>query len=486
MKRKWIALIIIASLLTGAGGTYAGMEWLNKSKEESALKAYTNEINVTGVSKNQNDDQTNKLDKVQWAYDIILARYVEKVDKEKLVEGAIQGMLSTLKDPYSVYMNKEVSQQFDETLESSFSGIGAKVGLVNGKIVIESPFKGSPAEKAGLKANDQIVAIDGKNIDGLDLQQATMKIRGKKGTSVTLDILRTGMQEPLSVVVVRDDIPVETVFSKIKEKNGKKLGYVQITSFSEETDIDFKKQLKKLESQGIEGLILDVRGNPGGFLSSAEGILKELVTDKKPFVQIELRDGKKERYFSRLKEKKDYPIVVLIDKDSASASEILAGALKEAEGYRLVGETTFGKGTVQLPIKAEDGSSIKLTLYKWLTPDGHWIHQKGIKPDVPIKQQSLFDTHPIEVNEPLELDMNNAQVKNAQEILKGLGFVPGRTDGYFNEKTERSVKAFQLLHKLKVTGKIDKATAVALKDAAIEAMKQEKNDLQLQAAYALF
>lgn len=478
--------MMIASLLTGVGGTYVGMEWLNQSKEESDLKAYTDDNNVIVASKNQEANQAEKLDKVQEAYKLISDQYVEKVDRDKLVEGAIQGMLSTLKDPYSSYMNKEESKQFDESLESSFGGIGAELGTVNNKIMIVSPFKGSPAEKAGLKSNDQIVAIDGKSIEGLNIQQARLKIRGKKGTSVTLDILREGKLKPISIVVVRDDIPVETVFSKIKKKNGKKLGYIQITSFSAETDLDFKKQLKKLESQGIEGLVIDVRGNPGGYLVSAEGILKELVTDEKPFVQIELRNGKKERYFSRLKQQKDYPIIVLIDKNSASASEILAGALKEAGGYKLVGEKTFGKGTVQLPHKMEDGSSIKLTLYKWLTPDGNWIHNKGIEPDVPVKQKTLFDTHPIEVDEPLEFDMNNEQVKNAQEILKGLGFVPGRTDGYFNEKTERSVKAFQLQHKLKVTGKIDKATAMALKDAAVEAIKQEENDLQLQTAYALF
>jgi carboxyl-terminal processing protease len=176
---------------------------------------------------------------------------------------------------------------------------------------------------------------------------------------------------------------------------------------------------------------------------------------------------------------------VLVNKGSASASEILAGSLKEAVGYPLVGETTFGKGTVQQAVPMGDGSNIKLTLFKWLTPDGNWIHKKGIKPDVAIKQPKIFQTHPLQVEKELKLDMNNEQVKNAQEILDGLGYGPGRIDGYFSKETVTAVKAFQQKNDLAATGMIDSKTASKLEEAALKAIKNEKNDLQLQTAIRL-
>jgi len=481
MNRKWIALLMTGSLLTGAGGTYAGMTYFNKtgatSKWEQAVSPKEKAANA--------EANTDKLVKVEQAYDLILNRYVEKVDQNQLVEGAIQGMLSVLKDPYSVYMDKDTAKQFTQTLESSFEGIGAEVGMEDGKIVIVSPFKNSPAEKAGIKPHDQILKVDGKSVQGLDLSKATLKIRGKKGTTVELQIARKGLKDPLTIDVKRDEIPLETVHSSVKKEDGKKIGYIEITTFSEDTAADFKKDLKALENDHIKGLILDVRGNPGGLLDSVGEILKEFVPKDQPYVQIEQRNGNKQRFFSTLTKKKDYPVVVLVNKGSASASEILAGGLKEADGYKLVGETSFGKGTVQQAIPMGDGSNIKLTLAKWLTPDGNWIHKKGIKPDVAIKQPAIFDTHPIQVDQPLTEDMNNEQVKNAQEILAGLGFEPGRSDGYFSKQTKVAVKGFQQEHNLPSTGKIDEKTAAKLEEAAVKEMKKEKNDLQLKMALKL-
>ncbi|MEW9052384.1 MAG: S41 family peptidase [Neobacillus sp.] len=480
MNRKWIALLLIGALLTGGGGTYAGMQWLGYTNSSSF------EHSVSDKEKVLSEQTDSKgLAKVNQAYDLIVSRYVEKVDGDKLVEGAIQGMLGVLEDPYSVYMDKETAQQFTQTLESSFEGIGAEVGMVDGKIVIVSPFKNSPAEKAGLKPNDEILKVDGKSVEGLDLNKATLQIRGKKGTKVILEIARQGLKEPLSISVTRDEIPLETIHASVKKQDGERIGYIEITSFSENTAADFKKELSSLEEQDIEGLIIDVRGNPGGLLVSVEDILKEFVPKDKPYVQIEMRDGEKRRYFSNITKKKEYPVAVLINKGSASASEILAGSLKEAVGYQLVGETTFGKGTVQQALSMGDGSNIKLTLFKWLTPDGNWIHKKGIEPDVRVDQPAIFNTHPLQIEKALEKDMNNEQVKNAQEILTGLGFAPGRTDGYFSSQTEIAVKGFQQHNGLQPTGKIDAKTAAALEEEAIKEMKKEKNDIQLQTALRL-
>jgi carboxyl-terminal processing protease len=480
MERKWVAFLMAGSLLTGAGSTYAGMQWYES-------KAGVLERQIVPQQQNAQAESNNpeSLEKVEQAYSLIFNSYVEKVEEKKLVEGAIQGMLSTLKDPYSVYMDKETAKQFNDTLESSFEGIGAEVSSVDGKIVIVSPFKDSPAEKAGLKPNDQISKVDGESIEGLDLYEATLKIRGKKGTAVVLEIERKGLKEPLKVKVIRDEIPQITVHADMKKVNGEKVGYLEITSFSEETSKEFNKELKALEKEGMDSLLIDVRGNPGGLLSSVEEILRELISKEKPLYQIEERSGEKTRYFSNQEKVKDYPIGVLTDKGSASASEILAGALKEAGGYPVIGEKTFGKGTVQQAVPMGDGSNIKLTLFKWLTPDGNWIHKKGIEPTVEVSQPALYDTHPIQIDKPLKQDMNNEQVKNAQEILVGLGFEPGRTDGYFSDRTEIAVKAFQRKNEMDVTGVIDAKTATALEDAAREAMKQEENDIQLQTALRL-
>ena len=279
------------------------------------------------------------LNGIKWskAYSLILNRYVEKVDGNQLIEGAIQGMVATLKDPYSVYMDKEMAEQFNEVLDSSFEGIGTEIGMEDGKIIIVSPYKDSPAEKAGLKPKDEILKVDGESVKGLDLYETRLKIRGEKGTSVKLEISRAGISNPITFKIVRSEIPLDTVFSSIKKDGGKSIGYIELTTFSENTAKDFIEQLNKLESEGIEGLVIDVRGNPGGLLSSVQSIVNEFITKDQPFLKIEERTGKIQSFYTDLKEEKDYPIAVLTDGGSASASEILAGALHEAGKYPLIG-----------------------------------------------------------------------------------------------------------------------------------------------------
>lgn len=471
LKGRKLIITILISMLIGAGGMYGGFTLFDFGNSGNELTEYSG-----------NGDVADKLHKVEVAYDLISEKFFQDVNKGELVEGAIQGMLKTLNDPYSVYMNAETASQFNDALDSSFEGIGAEVTMMDGKLVIVAPFKNSPAEEAGLKPNDRIVKIDGSSIDGLDLYEATLKIRGKKGTEVKLELLREGVSEPIEVSVKRDEIPVETVHSDVKKVNGTKTGYIQITTFSENTAADFKKQLAELEKDKVKGLVIDVRGNPGGLLSSVEQILQEFVTGKKPYIQIQERNGEVMKSFSDKKEKKAYPVVVLIDEGSASASEILAGALKETEGYPLIGTKSFGKGTVQQAVPMGDGSNIKLTMYRWLTPNGNWIHKKGIRPDVAVKQPAYYYAHPLQIENPLKPEMNNEQVKNAQEMLKGLGFMLDRSDGYYSKKTEQAVKEFQIQQGLDSNGIIDSKTAEHLQAEIYQQIQNEKNDLQLQAA----
>ncbi|WP_228027571.1 S41 family peptidase [Bacillus fonticola] len=476
MKTKqWALTTIAATVLAGSGGWYAG----NSIGGGSLNTGQGNENNEQASS---GEDHNQELQKIAQAYDLIHDRYVNEVGNDKLVEGAIQGMLTELEDPYSVYMNEETAEQFSNTLESSFEGIGAEVSEINGDIVIVSPFKNSPAEEAGLKPNDRIVKVDGEDVTGQDLYDVTSKIRGEQGTDVELTIEREGVKENLSFSVKRDEIPIETVYSKTFQEDGKTIGYLEVTSFSEKTGEDFTAALKNLEDSGMDGLILDVRGNPGGLLSSVQEILDELVTDEKPYVQIEERSGKTMQYFSDNEEAKPYPISLLIDEGSASASEILAGALKETGDYTLIGEKTFGKGTVQQAVPMGDGSNIKLTLYKWLTPDGNWIHSEGIEPDVQVKAHDIFQAQPVQAEKTLTQDMNNEQVARAQFLLKSLGFAPGREDGYFDEGTSLAVKAFQAANKLTETGELDAETVQVLQETVVKRMEDPTYDLPLQMA----
>jgi carboxyl-terminal processing protease len=480
MGKKWVfPLVAVLSLITGVAG---GVFVTSQSPEGSMEQLLWGTNSGSDTAKKESTAANIDLSKVEQAYDLIRGHYVEKVGDKQLVEGAIQGMLSTLKDPYSVYMDQETTKQFSEILDSSFEGIGTGIDMEDGKIIIMDPYKDSPAEKAGLKPKDEVIKINGESVEGLGLYKTRLKIRGKKGTTVTLEIKRSGVPEPITLKITRDEIPLETVFSSIKEDHGKNIGYIELTSFSKDTAADFQKQLNAMEQKGIEGLIIDVRGNPGGLLDSAQKILGLFVTKDKPYLQIEQRNGDRETYYTKLKEEKKYPVVVLTDKGSASAAEILAGALNEAADYPLIGEKTFGKGTVQQAVPMDDGSNIKLTLFKWLTPNGNWIHKKGIQPTIEVHQPDYFNSHPLQIEKTFKRDITDSQIKYSQRMLRGLGLEPGRDDGYYDLKTEIAVKAFQQQADLKVTGELDRETGGKLQGAIIDKVKDKENDIQLKTA----
>jgi carboxyl-terminal processing protease len=318
----------------------------------------------------------------------------------------------------------------------------------------------------------------------MSLSEAVSLIKGKKGTVAHLVVKRQGATHLLEFDIVRDKIPLTTVYTKTFKQENKNLGYIQITSVGENTDKEFSKALEKLEDEHIDGLIIDVRGNPGGYLDKVENILNMIISSQKPIVQIEDRNGERIPAYSNLKAKKPYPIVGLIDGGSASAAEILAAALNEAGGYPLVGVKSFGKGTVQQAVTFPDKSELKLTMAKWLTPDGNWIHKKGIKPTVKVEEPDYFYVAPLVVDKdkPLKYDMNSEQIANAQKMLKGTGFDPGRYDGYFDEDTVTAVKAFQKAHDLPVTGEINAKTASELEYKIYDIVKDPKYDLQLKTA----
>ncbi|WP_232699744.1 S41 family peptidase [Brevibacillus daliensis] len=477
--RKVLALVL-ASMLTSSLITVIAVKTMPYSEQASSTVVASGSNGIFG----KEPETPKDFAKLTEIYNIIKQRYVQQVPDEKLVEGAINGMISALDDPYSDYMDPVAADEFNQSLNSSFQGIGAEVSMKDGKVTIVSPIKNSPAEKAGLRPNDQVMSVNGESLDGLDLHKAVNKIRGPKGTKATLKIMRQGNTEPMTVVIVRDDIPVETVYPSSYEKNGKKIGVLEITSFASGTAEEFLKQLAILEEEGIKGLVIDVRGNPGGYLKATTIISENLIPNKEKIVDIVYGNGtdEVESFYSKVEEGKTYPITVLIDGGTASASEILAGALHEKAGAKLVGEKSFGKGTVQNTMEMNDKSQLKLTIAKWLTPNGEWVHKKGIQPDVAVSQPDYYKATQLPHDKVLGRDANSAEVKNLQLIMTGLGLDPGRQDGYFDEKTETAVKEFQQKKGLSVTGKVDQKTGAAMQESLIEVMKQPKNDMQLQKA----
>ncbi|WP_368503305.1 S41 family peptidase [Alkalihalophilus sp. As8PL] len=481
MNSKKLLLILVAVVAIGIGSVFlfTGSFALNGNEQASTSEP--------GNQPNQEEVVTDveSLEKIAKTLAIIQEQYVEEVDEETLIQGAIEGMLDTLDDPYSVYMDQETANQFVESLGSSFEGIGAEVSMTDGTVTIVAPFRESPAENAGLQPNDKIIEIDGESTDGLSLYEAVLKIRGEKGTTVTLTVERAGANELLTIPVIRDDIPIETVRVSTIERDGQTIGLLDITSFSSDTADRFEEGLEELEAQGIDGLLIDVRGNPGGYLDSVEKIGKLIIPGGEPIVQIQDRTGERVRYVSSLDERKPYPIVGLTDRSSASASEILSAALIEAGDYDVVGETTFGKGTVQQTIQLGDGSELKLSLFRWLTSAGNDINGEGVEPTVEVMQPDYFYSAPLTGNETLTLDMMNEQTRSAQTMLKGLGYETGRTDGYFDEQTEEAVRAFQQAEGLNVTGEIDEETASSLQQIIVDEVREESNDKQLQTAIEL-
>lgn len=422
-------------------------------------------------------DKHSEFEKLYSTYDTIKDNYYEEIDEEKLVDGAINGMIKSLDDPYSAYMDKKEASSFHESISSSFEGIGAEIQEQDGQIMVVSPIKGSPAEKAGVKPNDIILSVDGKSVEGLSSSEAVLKIRGEKGTKVDLSISRAGESEPIKLTIKRDTIPIETVYAEMLDDGVAK---IQVTSFSEHTVQELKTALEEMSKKDMKGLVLDLRGNPGGLLDQAIEMASLFIPNGEVVLQVEERSGKKDVYKSENDGELKIPVVVLIDDGSASASEIVAAAVSESADIPLIGVKSFGKGTVQTAQDFEDGSNFKYTAAKWLTPEGNWIHKKGIKPDINVKLPDYASLPYISPDKELKASVSSSEVKAAEEMLKEAGHDPGKIDGFFDEATTNAVIAFQKEQKIKETGTIKDDTTVKLMQVIRE--KILKNDTQVKKA----
>ena len=312
--------------------------------------------------------------------------YSQPIPPEQLIEGAITGMLATLEDEHTAYLTPEEEEASRQQMEQEFQGIGAEVENNEGNITIVSPFEGSPAEAAGLRPRDIIRSADGVDLTGMDVSEAAALVRGPAGTEVRLVIERDG--EPFEITITRAKINIPSVRGEMLENN---IAYVRLSRFADKTTAELEETLTTLMAQNPIGLILDLRGNPGGGLYTVVQVADQFLPES--VVLIERFGTGEEQLFEATDSglAQDVPLVVLVDEGSASASEVLAGAIRDHGRGTLVGQTTYGKGTVQNWLSLSNGGGLRLTTARWLTPDGNWVHTVGLVPDVSV---ALPDTPP--------------------------------------------------------------------------------------------
>ena len=377
--------ITIFSLLLGVLACFSVLTILNKGKNYFVL--------------------SKELAKFVDAYDAIVNNYYKEVDKDKLVESAINGMVSSIGDEYTSYSDKDVTDNFNETVNGKYMGIGALIMKSENDLVIYKVFEDSPSYKAGLKDGDIILKLDDKDTKDMSVNDIASIVKNDTNKEVKLLVKRG--EENLDITIVKDMVELPVVSGKVINHNDKKIGYISLSIFSSVASEQFNKQLVKLEKEGISGLVIDVRGNSGGYLTTVTDIASYFLKKGDIIYKLEVNDKVTVRK-DKTKESRDYPVAVLIDKNSASASEILASSIKESYNGYVVGTNSYGKGTVQQTLVLSDGSMIKYTIEKWLTPLGNWINEEGVVPTNYVELSSEYLNNPVfendnQLNKALEL-----------------------------------------------------------------------------------
>lgn len=382
-----VYLVLVAVFLLGlsfAGGTYYGYE--NRPAVEKVL-------NVLGQNP---PPQFQEVDlNIFWdVWSRLEERYVDraKVDRKELIYGASAGLARALKDPYTEFLRPVETKQFQEDIKGSFSGIGAEIGIRKGTLTVIAPLKDSPAERAGLKAGDKILKVDDTTTADLTLDEAVRLIRGPKGTEVRLTVLRDSFDKTKEFKIIRDLIKVQILTT---EKKSDGIFVIKLHSFTESSGFEFRKAVQEFYESGSQKLILDLRNNPGGFLVMSVDIASWFLPAGEVVAKERFADGSEDVYRSSgYKFLENVPLVVLVNEGSASASEIVAGALRDVKGAKLVGTKTFGKGSVQEVVPLTGGASLKVTIAKWLTPKGVEINGTGLEPDVKVELPKEEDQDP--------------------------------------------------------------------------------------------
>lgn len=372
MGMKIVSIILFGAVIFGLGWTAAGGKLSFADGHVKVDRAY----------------DPNKADySLFWeTYDLLNSKFVDRpLDQQKLLHGAIAGLVAAAGDPYTTFFDPEQAQEFASELQGSFDGIGAEIGLKDNHMVIISPLDDSPAQKAGLLPGDAILAVDGESTQNMTVDQAVTKIRGKAGTDVKLTIQHTGKTDSTDVTIKRDKITINSVKYETKDVDGKKIAIIKISRFSDDTKGLLDHAVDSLLQAGVKGIVLDLRSDPGGYLETAITTASNWVNNGEVVVQEKHFDSSITDYKSEVWPRlKGIKTVVLVNGGSASASEIVAGALQDHGLAQLVGQKTFGKGSVQELTDLKDGSTVKITIAKWLTPNGRSIDKNGLEPDVKV------------------------------------------------------------------------------------------------------
>lgn len=346
-------------------------------------------------------NNNSSLNEFMATYDEIIDNYYQKIDEKELLEAGISGMVKYLGDPYSTYMNKDDAENFSEGVDGTYQGIGAEIKYNEKNLPsIGEVFKNSPAEKVGLKENDIILKVNEIEVKDKTLSEIADIVKGEKGTKVNITVKRNNEEKAFTIErAVVDNI---SVVSELINSNNKKIGYIYISIFASNTAKQFKEKLENLEKEKIDSLIIDVRGNTGGYLTTVTDIISMFTKKNDVIYELKTKE-KREKILDKTVEYRDYPVAVITDGQSASASEVLAGAFSEIYNAKIVGEKTYGKGKVQKVFTLSSGALFKYTYQEWLTPKGNYIDGIGITPDVEVKYEYISDGKDSQKNKAIEI-----------------------------------------------------------------------------------
>ncbi|MFC5558392.1 S41 family peptidase [Ureibacillus thermophilus] len=443
--------------------------WKSAMKPESEVKG--SDIPVI--------DQTFHLIKEKSVYD---------TKDEELIEGALRGMTEAIKDPYSTYYTEKEAAIHRQSLAGQRVGIGIEITEKDGRFIVVSPVKSSPAEKAGIRPYDEIVEVDGVRLEGKTLGELLQLIQGNPGEKVTLVIYRPSTDRHIKITVERAEIDNQTVTGKVIPLDDLKIGYVSISMFGEETLEEWIESTKRLLSENVDGMIIDLRDNPGGYLHSVAGVVSSIGKEGTVFAYMQNAQGMMEAIKTTkldvdeeyAKQMKKMPLVVLQNEGSASASEVMVGALKSWKRAIVVGSKSFGKGTVQETYDLKNGGELKLSTNKWLTPDREWIHGIGIESDIEVEQHPLFAMEIVPLRGEFAEGDYSEEIAYIQKVLNGLGYNLERTDGFYDEETAEAVASYREKFKLKRGRHMDDEFFASIREKVVLFKEDMEQDVQLK------
>lgn len=425
---------------------------------------------------------------IDQAYSLIKEKSVFTMKDEDLIEGALRGMTEAIKDPYSTYYTEKEAAIHRQSLAGQRVGIGIEVTEKDGRFIVISPVKSSPAEKAGIRPFDEIVQVDDVRMEGKTLGELLQLIQGKAGEKVTLVLYRPSTDRHIKVTVERAEIDNKTVTWKVIPIDDVNIGYVSISMFGEETVDEWVEATKELLARNVKGIIVDLRDNPGGYLHSVAGVVSSIGKEGEVFAYMQNAEGSMEPIKTTkidadeeyLRKMKVIPLVILQNEGSASASEVMAGALKSWKRAMLVGLRSFGKGTVQETYDLDNGGELKLSTNKWLTPDRDWVHGKGVESDIEVEQHPLFAMELTPLRGEFAEGDYSEEVAYVQKVLSGLGYNLLRTDGFYDEQTAEAVASYRQKHDLKSGRHMDDELFASIREQVVLYKEDMEHDVQLK------